>query len=146
MAVASTAIRIAESLVQLLNANADHLGAAFVARREYLVQWTLGDTDALRVTVVPPEMVTAEQASRASYQHDYVLGVVVQKRVPPTDAAIDPLFDLVERMGDLIRREPLADPVAHCVALAFNPFYSPEDLKEMRQFTSVIVPTFRLWR
>jgi len=135
---------IADAVVTELNAASFSL--ELTAVRLYRPERKLSEMATLRVSVVP-KAVEISGATRNGHQHDYQLDIGVQKRFSEAESAeIDGLMDLVEEIADHCRNLRLASPDAACVAIENDPVYLPDHMAELRQFTSVLSLTFRLWR
>ena len=126
----------------------DPLPPLFVAARVYAPVFDLGEMKDLHVTVVT-KAATAERFDRAARQFDYSIDVAVQKKLAPEDgnAQIDALIGLVEQIGDYFYGTRLpAVSTAVCVRTDNDPIYSPDHMRDMRQFTSVLTLVFRVVR
>jgi hypothetical protein len=78
---------------------------------------------------------------------DFQIDVAVQQRLDPTAGNFDALMELVEEIADHVRSHPLAGfPQARCVEVDNEPVYALDHLDELRQFTSVLTLTYRVWR
>ena len=110
-------------------------------------EFELADMKTLRVTVVPRGW-DIQTATRAAAQCDYQIDVGVQQKCETCDnAELDALLALVERIADHFRGQRLtAMPNAVWVKTENTPLYSPEHMKDLRQFTSVLTLTFRVLR
>lgn len=119
----------------------------FSAERKYLPFYELPDMATLRVTVVPKGLVTTG-LSRDTSQNEYAIDVAVQKKLnEETPAEIDPLVSLVEEIADRFQFKRLGEyPTAAWCKTENMPVYSLEHLEEMRQFTSVLTFTFKVFR
>jgi hypothetical protein len=137
-------VAIAEAVTAELNGNA--FSQSFNAQRLYLPTFDLQSMSELKVTVVP-KGITSASLDRSRDSFDYQIDVAIQKKVPSQVETIDSLMLLVEEIGDHFRTNPLSSfPGARCVNVENRPVYAPDHLQELRQFTSVITLTFRLWR
>jgi len=136
---------IAEAVVEMLNAGS--FGQPIEAQRLYSPQFELAEMEDLHVTVVP-RGVQILPGGRAHNQHDYTIDVAVQKKLSAADnAEIDTLMDLVDQIADHFRFKRLEGvPNAVWLKTEHQAIYSPEHLREMRQFTSVLTFTFRVMR
>ena len=128
----------------------DPLPPLFVAARVYAPVFDLGEMKDLHVTVVT-KAVTAERFDRASRQFDYSIDVAVQKKLAPEDGnvQIDALMGLVEQISDHFGCPGLRlteFPTAVCLRADNDPIYSPDHMRDMRQFTSVLTLVFRVVR
>lgn len=119
----------------------------FTAERKYLPLFELPDMAMLRVTVVPKGLATTG-LSRDTSQNEYAIDVAVQKKVSTEEPAeIDPLCSLVEEIADRFQFRRLGEyPTASWSKTENVPVYSVEHLEEMRQFTSVLTFTFKVFR
>ncbi len=138
-------IDIADAVVAELNATG--FSMPFTATRAYVPRFDLDEMGTLRVTVVPKE-IEISTASRSGHQHDYRVDIGVQRKFEeegPTE--LDPLMNLVEEIADHFRGAALeTDPEASCIGVENGPIYAQEHMKEMRQFTSILTFTWRVWR
>jgi len=137
-------VAIADAVTAELNGNS--FSQPFTAQRLYLPVFDLQGMSQLKVTVVP-KGITSASLDRSRDSFDYQIDVAVQKKTPNEIVAIDSLMLLVEEIGDYFRSNPLSSfPGARCPSVETLPVYSPDHLQELRQFTSVLTLTFRLWR
>jgi hypothetical protein len=136
--------QIAEALVADLNATA--FSRPFTARRAYLPIAELAEMADLHVTVVVAGRTT-EPISRSLLQVDHRLEVAVQQRLTGEGLADgDPLLALVEEIADHVAGHRLAGaPDAAWVKTEHGPLVDPGHLNELRQFTSLVVLTYRTW-
>lgn len=140
----ATILDIADAVVAELN------GATFsqpvAAERHYQPRFELPEMSELHVSVVPRSLATkAIDRNRAAY--DYEIDVAVQRRTDMSLASLDALMGLVEEIGERFRKERLTSyPDARCVDVKNEPVYSQSHLEELRQFTSLVTLTFRVWR
>jgi hypothetical protein len=137
-------IEIADAVVAQLN------GATFsqplTAERHYQPNFELSEMSELKVSVVPRSLA-GKALDRRRDGVDYQIDVAVQKRTDMTPASLDALMTLVEEIADHFRKQPLANYTeARCTEVKNEPVYALEHLDELRQFTSVLTLTFRVWR
>ena len=148
-------IQIADAVVAELNSSGSPLAPAegdplAVAARAYAPVFDLGEMVDLHVTVVT-KGASAERLDRVSRQFDYSIDVAVQKKLtPPSDAGnaeIDALMLLVEQIGDHFNgKRPAQFAGTVCLRVENDPIYSPDHMRELRQFTSVLTLVFRMVR
>jgi len=145
-------IQIADAVVAQLNSSGSPLAPAegdplAVAARAYAPVFDLGEMADLHVTVVP-KAATAERLDRASRQFDYSIDVAVQKKLgDASNAEIDALMLLVEQITDHFNgNRPAQFAGAVCLRVENDPIYSPDHMRELRQFTSVLTLVFRTVR
>ena len=137
-------VAIADAVTAELNGNS--FSQSFTAQRLYLPVFDLQGMSTLKVTVVP-KGITSQSLDRSRDSFDYQIDVAVQKKTSNEIVAIDSLMLLVEEIGDYFRSNPLSSfPGARCTNVENLPVYAPDHLQELRQFTSVLTLTFRLWR
>ena len=137
-------VAIADAVTAELNGNS--FSQPFTAQRLYLPVFDLQGMSQLKVTVVP-KGITSASLDRSRDSFDYQIDVAIQKKTPNEIVAIDSLMLLVEEIGDYFRSNPLSSfPGARCTNVENLPVYAPDHLHELRQFTSVLTLTFRLWR
>jgi len=140
----SVAVDIAEAVKDAMNGHS--FSQPFTATRQYRPTFELKDMAVLHVTVVP-HAVELASLSRTKQQYDVQVHVAVQKKFKEdSPAELDPLMDLAEEVMDFWRMRRLENAGATCVAVANAPIYSTEHMAELRQFTSLITLTFRLFR
>lgn len=135
---------LADTVVAELN------GASFsrpvAAERHYQPQFDLAEMTELRVSVVPRSL-TSTALDRKRDGFDYQIDVAVQQKTDFSEESLDALMTLVEEIADHLRRQSLSDyPNARCTEVKNEPIYSPEHLQELRQFTSILTLTYRVWR
>lgn len=137
-------VAIADAVTAELNGHS--FSQPFAAQRLYLPVFDLQSMSDLKVTVVP-RGISSSALDRSRDSFDYQIDVAVQKKTPNDVATIDALMLLVEEIGDHFRSNPLSSyPGARCTGVENTPVYAPDHLHELRQFTSVLTLTFRLWR
>ena len=135
---------IADAVVAELNASS--FGQPFSAERHYQPRFELSEMSELHVSVVPRGLAS-KALDRGRDSFEYQIDVAVQQKTDMSDGSLDALMTLVEEIADHFRTQPLAGyPHARCTEVKNEPVYSLEHLDELRQFTSVITLTFRVWR
>jgi hypothetical protein len=139
----SNLLAISDAAVATINGA--FLGQPLNAERLFLPQFELQEMNVLRVVVVPKDE-ERRQITRASKQAAYRVDVGVLKKLTSVDAAeIDPLCALVAQIAALFDGKRLAAlPDAICTVAKTEPVYSTEHLDQLRQFTSVVVLTFKV--
>jgi len=142
--MSASIVAIADAVTAELNGNT--FTQTFTAQRLYLPVFDLQSMSELKVTVVP-KGITSSSLDRSRDNFDYQIDVAVQKKVNSQIEVIDSLMRLVEEIGDYFRSNPLSSyPGARCTNVENTPVYAQDHLQELRQFTSVLTLTFRLWR
>jgi hypothetical protein len=142
--MSASIVAIADAVTAELNGNT--FTQTFTAQRLYLPVFDLQSMAELKVTVVP-KGITSSSLDRSRDNFDYQIDVAVQKKVNSQIEVIDSLMRLVEEIGDYFRSNPLSSyPGARCTNVENTPVYAQDHLQELRQFTSVLTLTFRLWR
>lgn len=141
--MSSELIELTEAVVDALNA--ETFSMPFIARRHYAPLFDLVDMKELHVSVVP-RGVTLEQITRERAARDYRIDIAVQKKMVSGDEEeLDSLIALTQEIAESFRGRRLASlPDAMWLKTEHTPIYSPEHLHELRQFTSVMILTFRL--
>jgi hypothetical protein len=139
-----TAADIADAVVATINA-AD-LGQPVTAERVYLPILDLQEAGELRVRVVPAATAVAV-GDRKNLVRSYRIEIGVQRKLASDDPAeIDPLLALASAIEALFTAKPLEGfPQAKWQRTDHDPLVAPEHLHELRQFTSLIVLTYRVW-
>ena len=120
---------VAQAVADMLNGH--EFSTPFTAERVALPEFDLAEMQELHVTVVPRQ-VESETLDRGRDAHDVKVDVAVQKKVAS--------------LADYLNRRPLAEVGAVWRKTENAPVYSPEHLREMRQFTSVLTVTYRAVR
>ena len=141
----STFSILADSLVASLNAR--EFSQPLTAQRGYLPKFDLQEMQELHATVVPKQVVS-QFADRGRSQFEYDIDVGVQKKLQSLEAEeIDPLVALSEEIADQFRGKRLESyPEAICSKATIAPVYAQDHLDQLRQFTSVVTLTYRVWR
>jgi hypothetical protein len=141
----SMVVDVAQAVTEELNGGSFSQG--FTAERHYQPVFELPDMKTLHVTVVP-RAITIATLDRGRCQHDVQIDVAVQKKFgSDAPVEIDPLMDLVQEIADFFRQRRLAGcPTAVWVKTENAPLYAQEHMNEMRQFTSVLTFSFRIFR
>ena len=136
-------IDIAEAVKEELNGGT--FSQPFTAERHYQPVFELKDMKSLHVTVVPKD-IELQLATRNSSQHDCRIDVAVQKKLEVADLAeIDELMGLVEEIINFLSRRKLASvPNALWIKTANEPIYATEHMEQFRQFTSILMLTYRI--
>ena len=133
---------IAQAVTDALNA--ESFSMVFTAERKAAPMVKLSEMDSLHVTVVPREVESAA-LDRTRDSHEVKIDVAIQKRVASLENdAIDPLMALVREIADFLNRRNLSNGLWK--KTENKPVYSPEHLREMRQFTSVLTLTYQVTR
>ena len=120
--------------------------------RTYVTVLKLSDLGALRIDVQAGDL-EADLATRGESEYTCAVGIAVRKRfdVEDEDAAsgkidvkeIDRLILLVEEIHAFFVERPLsAYPEAVWASVEFQPLYSPQHLREWRQFTGIVALTY----
>ncbi len=144
----SVVLQIADAIVaELASAPDGTFNLAFTPERAVLPSYQLLQMSDLRVTVVP-RSVELTNASRTLAQHEVEIDIGIQKRVgKDVDSDVEPLLDLVEKIGDYLRRRPLQQAsFAAWVRATNEPVYASDHLSEQRLFTSVLTVVYRVLR
>jgi hypothetical protein len=142
--MSASMVAIADAVTAELNGHS--FSQPFNAHRLYLPIFDLQAMSELKVTVVP-KSISSSSLDRSRDNFDYQIDIAIQKKTPNEIAVIDSLMLLVEEIGDHFRSSPLSSfPGARCTSVENTPVYAPDHLQELRQFTSVLTLTFRLWR
>jgi hypothetical protein len=142
--VPATILALADAVVAELNFGS--FSQPLVAVRHYQPVFELSEMTELRVSVVPRGS-SSKALDRSRYSFDFKIDVAIQRKVEPTMGNLDALMELVEEIGDHLRTQSLASfPEARCIEVANEPVYATEHLEEFRQFTSLLMLTYRVWR
>lgn len=142
--MSASMVAIADAVTAELNGHS--FSQPFNAQRLYLPIFDMQAMSELKVTVVP-KSISSSSLDRSRDNFDYQIDIAIQKKTPNEIAVIDSLMLLVEEIGDHFRSNPLSSfPGARCTSVENTPVYAPDHLQELRQFTSVLTLTFRLWR
>lgn len=104
----------------------------------FLPEFKLSELSQMRVVVVPTG-IEDELATRDSVGAVYKVSVGVLKKT--TEDEIPLLVQTVRSIGRHFLGMHLAG--CSCVKAAYEPVYSPEQFREKRQFTGVVVLSFR---
>ena len=137
-------LQVAEAVTYEINLGS--YSQSVTAVRFYQPRFNLADMDTLHVSVVP-RSITEKQLSRALVSYDCGIDVGIQQRSPMDQPTLDALTKLVAEIADRLRSNPLtAMPDARLMALNNEPVFAPDHLDELRQFTSVLSATYRVWR
>lgn len=139
-------LAIADAVVDALNEGPDEgeFSIPFVAVRKALPLLKLEEMgDGLHVTVVP-RSVTSSMLDRATDEHDVGVDVAIQQHFEPqVDVQdIDDQVALVAEIRAFLNRKAMAG--ASWVGTQSNPIYSPDHLREMRVFTSVLKLSYKV--
>lgn len=126
----SEVLDIAEEVVTFL--------ATYHAELLFSPEFNLGELDTMRVVVVPTG-TEYKTLSRASHEEVLKISVGILKRA--TEEDLPQLLEFVEELGLGFLSKKLAG--ATCIAVLYDPIYSPSHLRERNQFTSVIQLVFK---
>lgn len=144
----ATARKLAEAVKDELNAApAGTFSEPVTAARRYVAKLELDQLDVLDVTVLA-QSVAIRPASRGADAEDWEISIGVRKRLADeTPVEVDPLVDLVEEIGDYLRRRELSGMTsAHWSGLENTPLFVPEHLDRLNQFTSLLTVSYRVFR
>jgi len=137
-------LQVAEAVTYEINLGS--YSQSVTAVRFYQPRFNLAEMDTLHVSVVP-RSITEKQLSRALVSYDCGIDVGIQQRSPMDQPTLDALTKLVAEIADRLRNNPLtAVPDARLIQLNNEPVFAPDHLDELRQFTSVLSATYRVWR
>lgn len=126
----SEVLKIAEAVTAEL--------AEYNAELVFFPEFELRELETMRVAVVP---TGTEYKILSRSSHEEVLKVAIGFLKRGCEDELSELLKLVEGLGVGFLGRNLAG--ATCVAVAFNPIYSPDHLRERGQFTSVIELSFK---
>ena len=140
----SLLLAVADGVVEGINLSAFRMPVNAV--RRYLPKFDLKEMHQLQLSVVPRSIVE-KRVTRGRSAFDCGVDVGVQQRSDMTQEALDELSGLVAEIAELLRTHPLwGFPEAKLVELSIDPPFAPDHLDELRQFTSVVRATYRVWR
>ena len=140
----SLLLAVADGIVEGINLAS--FSQPLTAVRHYQPKFDLKEMDELHVSVVP-RSITEKRLSRALTAFDCAVDVGVQQRSEMEQPRLDALSNLVAEIAELLRANPLwGFPDARLIELSNDPVFAPEHLDELRQFTSVVRATYRVWR
>jgi len=136
------AIALAAAVTTLINDGS--YSQPVTATRAYVVEHDLKALGDLKVSVVPGEMDTVN-ISRKGEQHDIVIDVAIQKRVPANDLTkLDELMLLAKEIRTYVNRKRVAAGINYVAIRTSNkPLYNVKHLKEDWVLTTVLQLTFR---
>lgn len=138
---------LADATVEAINV-ADRFSVAVASVRSYVPILDTKGTPTLRVAVVP-RAADSERKTRTQWQREYLIDVVVQKKVANALAAtLDPLMDLADEIAEWFRDEDNVRPFAahsefHVAAVTNDPLYSQDLLDKEGLFAALVTLTFR---
>ncbi len=104
----------------------------------YLPEFKLAELSQLRVVVVPTG-IEDTLSTRDAVDARYKVSVGVLKKADESE--LPTLVEKVRAIGRHFLGMRLAG--CSCVKVAYDPIYSPEQFREKRQFTGVVVLSFR---
>ena len=133
-----TAAELAEAVKDAINAA--EFSVEFTATRVYVPLFKIEDMETLHVTIVPRDLEIS-LATRRDNRSTTGVDVAVQQRLSATsNTALDALVALVEDIAQHMTRRDVS--TARWESTEVRPLYSPDELRERRQFTSVIRLTY----
>ena len=120
---------------------------SFTPLRRVSPQYDIAELAVLRVTVVPASMAISSDSRMAS-RHDVQIDVGIQKKLGRSvDDDIAPLCNLVDEIGEFLKRRRLSQmPQVLFLSLTNDPIYAVEHLVDNGVFTSVLRITYRALR
>ena len=141
---------LAQRIVNALNIHEGdgYFSMDFTAVRSYRPAYKLEDMGTLHVTVVA-KATEESLASRAQVSNACQIDIGIQKKLAPAssdaddNAALDDLMGLVQEIKDFIRAVKVFGE-GRWIATESSPIYSPEHLRDLRQFTSVLTVTLKV--
>ena len=101
-------------------------------------EFELRDLETMKVAVVP---VATEYKTLSRTSHEELLKVQIGFMKRGIEDELPELLHTVESLGLGFLNKKLAGAI--CIGVGYNPIYSPEHLRERRQFTSVMELTFK---
>ncbi len=105
----------------------------------YFPEFELRDLNEMRIAVVPSG-TEYKTVSRSAHEELPKVQIGILKRCD--EDGLDAMLQFAEKLGLGFLNRKLAGVT--CVAVVYNPIYSPEHLRERGQFTSVIELTFKV--
>lgn len=146
--MSATCTAIADALVAAL------AGATFsmpiAASRTYQpeVELAAGDGGVV-VQVVPAEVESARLTRDPVIQADHAIHIGIQAQLtnpdPATDSAsVDALLVLAQEIEEFVQATQIGPSASYPLSTRRDPLWSPDHLKNLRQFTTVIVATYRV--
>ena len=136
------ALDIADSIVAELKAGVFTEPVAVV--RRVLPEYELAELKALTVTVVP-KSVEIVNVTRQSTSFDVAIDIGIQQKIAKdTDAEVLRLSEIVSEIVTFLNRRSLPTLKAQFKAIANEPVYAPEMLREKRLFLSVVTVTYKV--
>jgi len=140
---------IAEAIVAELESSGTLIPAPATIQRGYRPTFDLKDMTDLHVIVVP-RGEESQPGTRALVMQDISVDVGVMQKVDngaSLEAELDTLMDLVRDIKAYFQGRVLTDaPSARWIQTENEPIYQPDHVDGLRQFTSVITLTYRLYR
>ncbi len=145
-------VRVAEAVAAELRAQTFTLNAK--VERKYITDLELKDYGTLYVDVQAGDL-ESEAVTRDEAEYDCEIGIAIRKRFDTEDEdavtgeidtkEIDRLVLLTEEIHAFFFQRVLAAYTdAAWVGVAFRPVYSPTHLREWRQFTGIVVVSYRV--
>lgn len=101
-------------------------------------EYELRDLEEMKVCVVP---LAVQYKTLSRTTHEEVLKVQIGFLKRANEDDLEELLPTVESLGLGFLGRKIAG--ATCIGVAYDPIYSPEHLRERRQFTSVIELAFK---
>ncbi|GIW81493.1 MAG: hypothetical protein KatS3mg105_3300 [Gemmatales bacterium] len=149
--MAAIVVEVADAVVEQLRNLVESQGGTI--QRIWDVHRRLQDNDILQVDVVPTEN-DRNRADRSTWWEDVLVEVGIRRRVSRSQSGdtvdrktMDGLVATAEQIAQTLQDNPvLLDGRASCLSVKIVPVYSPDDLDELRQFTSVVQATYRTRR
>lgn len=145
---------VAAACVELLHAST--LSRPFIAKREWLPRFDLSDLGTeLKVCVTAGDSYSVTRTSRTSWNRDPEIRILIIGTLgaEPFDDQIDELMSFVEEVRtlfatgevDLAASMGCSAVSLRATAIESDPPISLEALEQLRQFTSVLTITFRVF-
>ena len=107
------------------------------AEIQLVPEFSLKELDKMKVVVVPFDM-EYKVLTRNKKEKVLKLQIGVLKRA--TEDELDGLLSFVSELGFNLLGKKFQD--VFCTAIAYNPLYSPDKMRENRQFTCIMELTF----
>ena len=112
--------------------------AEYNAELLFYPEFELRELESMKVAVVP---VATEYKTLSRASHEELLKVQIGFMKRGIEDELPELLHTVENIGLGFLNKKLAGTI--CIGVGYNPIYSPEHLRERRQFTSVMELTFK---
>ena len=138
----SIAISLAKSVAEKLNLST--LSKSFDAKFVTVASFDLKNISGVMVSVAAKDL-SFERISRSQVQKQIRIDIGIQSKLRNIETEVSDLIFLAEQIAELFDGWANDDFNATCIKVEVEPIYSPEHIRQYKQFISVVTLTFNAY-